>query len=360
MFGIVPADAKQTWGPPVEYRANKFVDLAESLVDTYQDALDHALIGKKFVSDNEIRRIYNIIKTYMPKIQPVFENICETCPAYVASQKLQKSVGQNRAIDMSAAAYEVIDFIITLSKQNDPVKNRVFLMAIADFSNLYCRLAPGGRVNADERIRKALKHQIHRSDRMIYVGSGVFLFFFEKSVESDVIPKKQAILETVFGLVGESGGLQGGAAAEGANLMELAFRTDFDIEKHMKQAIDSLADARPRALEGSAGAVNHPGFDVIASQLSFHYTPVWDARTSCVSLYQMETLREIEPGVFLRGADILTRKRGDEFHYRFQLHKINQGFSALLSQDGQQGMIGRPPSLLIPLGSIRVKSARQL
>ena len=332
----------------MEHRADKFVELAETLVGTYQDALDHALAGKNFVSDSEVKRIYNVIKTYMPKVIPVFDNICEGCPSYIMSHKIQKSSNNSRDIDMSSTASEAIDFIITLSRQSQPVKNRVFLMAIADFSTLYCKLPTGARLNADDRIRKELKHLIEGSDRMIYVGSGVFLFFFEKATEPDIIPKKQAILETVFGLVGEKGGLQSTTGPEDSSLIDVAFRTDFDIEKHMRHAIDSLADTHPRTVKGAAGAANHPGFDLIASQLSFHYAPVWDARTSTVSLYRLETLREIEAGVFLHGADVLTRKQADEFHYRLQLHKINHGFSTLLSQETQLGMIGRPPSLLVP------------
>jgi len=339
----------------VEYRANKFIDLAENLVDTHQDALNHALEGKNFVSDGEVDRIYNIIKAYMPKIRPVFENICENCPAYLASQRLQNSIGRNHGLDMSGATDEVIDFIITLSRQSEPVKSRVFLMAIADFSTLYCKLTAGGRLNADDRIRRGLKALLQGLDRMIYVGSGVFLFFFEKAAESYVIPKKQAILDTVFGLVGEKAGghaapgaVLGTAAAEGAGLIDVAFHGNVDLEKHMKRAIDALAEAQPRGLDGAAGAVNHPGFDQITRQLTFHYAPVWDARACAVSLYQLESLREIEPGVFLRGEDVLTRKRGDEFHYRFQLYKLNHGFSTVLTQESQPGAIGRTPSLLVP------------
>ncbi len=340
----------------MEHRARKFIDLAENLIDTYQDALSHAMENKNFVSDNEMRRIYDVIKAFMPKAAPAFENICINCPSYIYGNRLQGSIGRSAGIDMSSAADDVIDFIITLSRQSDPVKSRVFLMSIADFSNLYCRLTVSGRHNADDRIRKGLKHMIHGGDRMIYVGSGVFLFFFEKTNGEDIIPKKQAILESVFGLVGEKrevrsprGSASGGAADDGPSLVDVAFQTDFDIEKHMKRAIATLADTHPRSPDGAASAVNHPGFETIANQLTFHFAPVWDARTSSVSLYQLETLREIEPGVFLHESDVLTRRQNDEFHYRLQLYKINHGFSTILSQEAQQGSIGLTPKLMIPL-----------
>ncbi len=340
----------------MEHRANKFIDLVENVVDTYQDALTHSLENKNFVSDGEVRRIYDVIKSYMPKATPVFENICANCPSYIYGNRFQSTVGDGSGIDMTGTTDEVTDFIITLLHQADPVKNRVFLMAIADFSNLYCHLTAGGRINADERIRRGLKLLVQGGDRMIYVGSGVFLFFFEKANPDYVVSKKKAILDAVFGLVGEKrqglgshGKSPSGMTDENSNLIDTAFQTDFDIEKHMKRAIDTLADAHPRSLENAAGAASHAGFERITNQLTFHFAPVWDARTNSVSLYQLETLREIEPGVFLHGADVLTRKQNDEFNYRLQIYKLNFGFSTILANESEHSAIGLMPRLMIPL-----------
>ena len=333
----------------MEHRAEKFIELSENLIDTYGDALCQALEGRNFVTDTEIKRIYSIVKLYMPKLRPVFESVCETCPSLMLAARAEHAFENSRGIDLSSQVDEVFDFLTFLIHQNDTLRNRIFLMSVADCSSLYCTLTPNGRSYADDRLRKGLARLIRPPERMLYIGSGVFLFIFEKAADSQTITRKQAILEMVFSLVGEKAGTASGSAPHGgtAATLDSAFHAEFDVDEHMRRTISTLTAGHP-ADARSGGSSGRADFRAICQQLTFHYAPVWDARTCMVAIYRQEAMREIEPGVFLRGRDVLTRKRNDEFHYQYQIHKLNHAFSALLEMEGLAGAVGRLPSLLIP------------
>jgi hypothetical protein len=342
----------------MEYRSAKFLQLAQNLVETFNEAVQQALHGRGSVSETEITKIYSVIKSYMPKLLPVFENICENCPSYAASYKLTSTLKKETADRLSESLHELIEFVSCVTRDSQPLRNRIFLMSLSDFSQLYCSMSPNGRKVIDGRIDSNLSKGKDICDKMLFIGNGVFLFYFSSSDEHYLQAHKNQILDIVCSLVGErrqeleQHSISGMPSEGSPSTLEAIFRQDVDIESHLKKKIENITNSlndTPNDGTAEPNGRHQFFFEMISRQLSFHYRPVWDSRSSQINIYFQETFREIEPGVQLEDADSLTRGNRDPFHYRFQLHKIDHALCVLLDMETQHHGNARLPSVLVPI-----------
>ncbi|MBI1205897.1 MAG: hypothetical protein GC191_01265 [Azospirillum sp.] len=341
----------------MECHAENFYQLTENLLESYTETIKDGLAMRRIVADADLQRIHELLVSFLPRLRPVFVNVCEGCPAYRTAEELSSFVdGSSKAV-FSESLKQLVEFIAVLLRDRQPLSHRVFMMSIADFSKIYCGMSANGRLILDRRIMKILVDHKECADKTVYIGGGVFIFYFLSSDQAEIRKRKERMLDIILSLVGErpepsDPNRPAEAGRAGKSLVDQVFQSDFNQEGDLKKRIEERIEGHLNAL-GHAKSDSTPQkpptfpFQKIADQISIQYEPIWERPTTLISMSLMRPRRAIEPGVFLTDNAVLTRGRSDPFHYQYQMFKLEAAIGAVL-EISVQSPTGGAPSVAVP------------
>jgi len=331
--------------PVSEHRAVNFFELTKSVLNTCEAAVQEVIRTKTAVSEEDCVRIFSILRSHLPQMERIYLNLCRHCPAYTLADELGHHLSRSRYQQASQMLQEVAAFVGFLLHQLAPPKDQVFLLSMAEVSPAYQEIEWDGRQFFDQRVKGLIEANKHGEDRLLYLGAGIFLFFFSRLNDPPIAVRKRRIIEIVLTLVGRNRGrapLPAASAESAVAEIESAFVSDADLEQQLRRTVaDHLAPMEAPG-GGAADVASLRSFQPAdwTRLVSFQYEPVWDATTETISIYQLVARR------LAGGDDGATPSLRS---YGFQIARLNQAVSSLLAFSVKCGGEHIVPSVLVPL-----------
>jgi len=327
------------WAPYMDHRADNFFQLAEHLLETYLGATRDVLTTKDALDKSDIDRIIAIMQEYTPKLRHVFNNLCQNCPAHRIARHITPETTALEDNEIIAFARDSLTFSGFLLSQYEPANSMMWLLDLRLVIADYADLSRGGQRVLDQRVKRALEEKSGLYSAMLYLGGGGFTFVFIDADSEAGRRRADAIIDHVLKLTGRDGHAQTHPTRNGAGPQEKASTGSptEDVKSGEADLLKRLRDRFDAAVGGLAETQSkrtgeEPAFASIRSQFSLTFVPIWDARTSAVSMALVWPRRHFPDGSRMAGYGLLSRGRHDPFHNDLQAQLLADAIEAVQRQ----------------------------